>query len=264
MQSGYSENILDRVAQQLSGVQTYRFSPESLKTPVTLNPQRTGRMEFNGFGLPQLLDEIRNDRERYTSLEHQFAKFFPYVAAIELPVQAAYEASPSDHRQVQRSEFTGGKGIQFRLVENGMKLPAENASDGMLFVLAYLALLHLPNPPRVLLIEEPENGIHPGRLKEIIRIIKQLVSEQNHTQVVMTTHSPYVLHEFSPEEVTVCVREENGEVKTRRLSESKSVQEQIGFFSLGEIWTMDGDEKLIQPIDDSVEAAKAPEVQTAP
>ena len=64
--------------------------------------------------------------------------------------------------------------------------------------------------------------------------------------------------------MTVCVRESNGEVKTRRLSESKSVQEQIGFFSLGEIWTMDGDERLLQPIDESVDATKAPEVQTSP
>ncbi len=127
-------------------------------------------------------------------------------------------------------------------------MPASQVSDGLLIVLAYLTLLYLPEPPRVLLIEEPENGIHPGRLKEIIRILKQLVSEQSHTQVLMTTHSPYVLHEFTPEEVTVCVRESNGEVKTRRLSESKAVQEQMDFFSLGEIWTMEGDEALIQPV----------------
>ena len=84
----------------------------------------------------------------------------------------------------------------------------------------------------------------------------------------MTTHSPYVLHEFTPEEVTVCVREKNGEVKTRRLSESKAVQEQMDFFSLGEIWTMEGDEALIQPATDENldEATPAPptEVQPAP
>ncbi len=158
-----------------------------------------------------------------------------------------------------------GKGIHFEFVGQPKNLvPASQVSDGLLIVLAYLALLYLPEPPRVLLIEEPENGIHPGRLKEIIRIIKQLVSEQSHTQVVMTTHSPYVLHEFSPEEVTVCVRKSSGEVKTRRLSESKSVQEQIGFFSLGEIWTMDGDERLMQPVDGSVDATTALEVQTSP
>ncbi len=212
-------------------------------------------MEFNGFGLPQLLDEIRNDRARFTRLEERFCELFHYMAAIELPVQDSFASLPSDHRQVQRSEFASGKGIQFRL-KDGSKLLAEDASDGMFLVLAYLALLHLPEPPRVLLIEEPENGIHPARLKEIIRILKQLVSEQSHTQVLMTTHSPYVLHEFTPEEVTLCIREPNGEVKTRRLSESKSVHELSDVFSLGEIWNIDGDDKLMDKFE--------PEEQMAP
>ncbi len=261
-------DVTQQIAYRMRGVHFYRFSPEALKIPVVLDAGRHGRMEFNGFGLPQLLDEIRNDREQYTELEKRFTELFPHVEAIELPVLPAYAASPLDHRQVQRSDFASGKGIQFRLTNDGMKLPAENASDGMMFVLAYLALLYLPEPPRVLLIEEPENGIHPALLKEIIRILKQLVSEQTHTQVLMTTHSPYVLHEFTPEEVTVCVREKNGEVKTRRLSESKAVQEQMDFFSLGEIWTMEGDEALIQPATDENldEATPAPptEVQPAP
>ena len=254
--SGFPDNFLDLIVDQLGSVQFYRFVPEWLKVPVTLSPQRQGRMEFNGFGLPQLLDEIRNYRDRFAQLEKRFTEFFPYVSAIELPVREAFEASPADYRQVQRSQYTGGKGIEFRLVDGGKKLPASNASDGMLFVLAYLALLHLPEPPRVLLIEEPENGIHPARLKEIIRILKQLVSEQSHTQVLMTTHSPYVLHEFTPEEVTLCVREPNGEVKTRRLSESKSVHELNDVFGLGEIWTIDGDDKLMEKFE--------PEEQTAP
>ena len=246
---GMPPALLSQIRDQLSGVQFYRFSPESLKMPVVLDARRQGRMEVNGLGLPQLLDEIRNHRNRFDTLEQRFCEVFSYVESIELIVQDAFASSPTDHRQVQKSEYAAGKGIQFRL-KNGKKLLAGDASDGMFLVLAYLALLNLPSPPRLLLIEEPENGIHPARLKEIIRILKQLVSEQSHTQVLMTTHSPYVLHEFLPEEVTVCVREQNGEVKTRRLSDSKAVQEQMDFFSLGEIWTMEGDEALIQPVTD--------------
>ena len=115
--------------------------------------------------------------------------------------------------------------------------------------MAYLAILYLPEPPRVLLIEEPENGIHPARLKEIIRILKQLVSEQSHTQVLMTTHSPFVLSEFTPEEVTLCQRGDDGAVQVRRLSESQSVRDLANVFSLGEIWTIDGDKKLMEPVE---------------
>jgi predicted ATPase len=117
-----------------------------------------------------------------------------------------------------------------------------------MLVLAYLAILYSPDPPRVLLIEEPENGVHPRRLVDVLRILKELVSEQGKTQVLLTTHSPYVVDLFKPEEVTLCLKERDGAVTTHRLSESKSVREQIDIFHLGEIWTAEGDEALATPV----------------
>ena len=256
---------IQQIQKALSSVHFHRWDPRFLSLPVAPDSRRRFRMDHNGFGLALCLDDILgSDRASFGKLEDAFRKVFPRVKSIRLIAVPAYRAAFDNPVQITVLQNAEGKGIYFEFEGQPALVPASQVSDGLLIVLAYLALLHLPEPPRVLLIEEPENGIHPGRLQEIIRIIKQLVSEQSHTQVVMTTHSPYVLHEFSPAEVTVCVRETNGEVKTRRLSESKSVQEQIGFFSLGEIWTMDGDERLLQPVDDSVEAAKVPEVQTSP
>ncbi len=118
----------------------------------------------------------------------------------------------------------------------------------VLLVLAYLAILYQPEPPRLLLIEEPENGIHPNRLKDILSILRELVAEQSHTQLVMTTHSPYVVDLFKPEEVTLCQKQADGSVAVRRLSESKTVREQLDVFTLGEIWTAEGDDALLSPI----------------
>ena len=130
---------------------------------------------------------------------------------------------------------------------NGDPLPAAQASDGMMLVLAYLAILFSPKPPSLLLIEEPENGVHPRRLQEVLRILRELVSEQDRTQVVLTTHSPYVVDLFKPEEVTLCLKGADGAVTTYRLSDSKSVREQMDIFQLGEIWTAEGDEALAAP-----------------
>jgi len=116
----------------------------------------------------------------------------------------------------------------------------------MLLILAYLAVLHVPQPPRLLLVEEPENGIHPARLKEVLSILRDLVAEQSHTQVVMTTHSPYVVDSFQPEEVTLCHKGDDGAIQTRLLSQSKAVREQVDVFTLGEIWTGEGDERLLE------------------
>ena len=116
----------------------------------------------------------------------------------------------------------------------------------MLLVLAYLTILSLPQPPKVILLEEPENGIHPKRLREVLSILRDLVKERPTSQIILTTHSPYVLDTFQPDEVTVC-QQVDGETKIARLSESKSVREQLDIFSLGEIWTAEGDDKIAIP-----------------
>jgi predicted ATPase len=171
-------------------------------------------------------------------LEERFREFFPYISSIrlirELGCNSVYNPNPS----------APGYGIYFVLADKGHILPAAQASDGLLLVLAYLALLYSPEPPRVLLIEEPENGIHPQRLKDVLKVLKELIRDQDRTQVLLTTHSPYVVDQFRPEEVTLCLKGADGAVTTHRLSESKTVREQMDIFQLGEIWTAEGDEAL--------------------
>jgi predicted ATPase len=92
-------------------------------------------------------------------------------------------------------------------------------------------------------------------LGEVLKVLRNLVAEQSHTQLVLTTHSPYVVDFFAPEEVTLCVKQPiSGEINVRRLSESKAVRKQIDVFTLGEIWTADGDERLLQAAPDGVES----------
>lgn len=233
----------------LSGVQTYRWNPRFLALPNAPDSSRRFRMEPSGFGLALCLDDIMGcDRRLFDKLESRFKSIFPEVGLIQLLPEPAYLAPVDASVDVPMLRTSDGKGIHFQLANSGMSIPASQVSDGMLLVLAYLTILHLPEPPRVLLIEEPENGIHPARLKEVLTILRDLIEEQDHTQVLMTTHSPYVIDLFQPEEVTLCSKDEEGAVQTRRLSESKAVREQIDVFSLGEIWAGDGDERLMEPI----------------
>jgi len=75
-------------------------------------------------------------------------------------------------------------------------------SDGNLRVLALLTLLHDPRHGGLVCFEEPENGIHPTRLKAMIRRLKELVEDTfvesspdpgRLTQMLMNSHSPVVL-----------------------------------------------------------------------
>ncbi len=191
-----------------------------------------------------VLDDILGfDRNAFIKLEAKFIEFFPAVKSIKLLPEPAYVRNRLKKQPVPILTEADGKGLHFQLLD-GTIMPAAQASDGLLLVLAYLAVLHLPEPPRLLLVEEPENGVHPGRLQEVLGILRHLVAESKATQIIMTTHSPYVLDEFEPHEVTICSKNPDGSVATRRLSESEVVQKQKDVFSLGEIWTGEGDEAL--------------------
>jgi len=235
------------VRKLLEGVQYYRWDPLFLALPVAQDVKRSFRMEANGFGLALCLDEILNfDRDRFIQLEKRFTGIFPHISSIKLIQEMAYRAPVDASDQVTILQETDGKGLYFKLSTVDQLVPASQVSDGILLVLAYLAILYLPEPPRVLLVEEPENGIHPKRLRDVLGILRELTQEQSHTQVVLTTHSPYALDLFSPEEVTLCTMQDNGEVKTTRLSESAAVRGESGVFTLGEIWTGLGDERIAQ------------------
>lgn len=81
------------------------------------------------------------------------------------------------------------------------------ASDGTLRVVAMLAAIHDPDHSGVLVIDEVENGLHPARLTELLRRLRNRVTDWRDgavpayptRQVILTTHSPVVLSALYPE-----------------------------------------------------------------
>ncbi len=99
----------------------------------------------------------------------------------------------------------------------GNKFWADELSEGTLYFLALLTIIHQPDPPEILLLEEPETSIHPRRIKEIIDLLKLLAEEKN-IQIIMASHSPVVLNEFKdiPEGVHI-YDSEDGIAKVKNL-----------------------------------------------
>ena len=239
--------MLNAVLDELSGVAVHRWWPQHLAIPNARWPHEPFTLEASGFGLAHCLEDILGeDRQRWDAIERRFCQFFPEMSKIKLKPEPGYLIANKDSGDSPEFKQGHGKGIWF-LTKRGFEISASQVSDGMLLVLAYLAIVESPNPPRVLLVEEPENGIHPKRLKEVVSMLRELIDKQDRTQVLMTTHSPYVLDLFKPEEVTLCRKDKDGAVSVQRLSDSKVVLEQNSVFTLGEIWTGEGDEALATP-----------------
>jgi predicted ATPase len=121
------------------------------------------------------------------------------------------------------------------MTEENFKVPSWLLSTGTLRVAALLACLRHPNPPPLLIVEEIENGLDPRTLHLVVEEIRAAITAQT-TQVILTTHSPYLLDLLDLSHVVIVEREE-GQPVFRRPD-----VEQLGdwsrSFSPGRLYTM--------------------------
>ena len=78
-------------------------------------------------------------------------------------------------------------------------IPLADASDGTLRLVMYNVLLNDPRLPPLNAIEEPEHNLHPGALKDLAKILRQMAER---SQVIITTHSSQLLDVFSAESLS--------------------------------------------------------------
>ena len=134
-------------------------------------------------------------------------------------------------------------GLMFR-TKHGQYLPAHSVSDGVFLSLAFIALTYLSDPAHILLIEEPENGVHHTSLKEIVTTLRNL-GKVHSVQVILTTHSPYLLDLVKPEEVRLFRKDTEGAVHAVKMSDLPDVQDMKKHFMTGEIWTGMSEEEIV-------------------
>ena len=96
-----------------------------------------------------------------------------------------------------------------------------------------LAALQYLDPVAMLLVEEPENGLHPARIADVMKILREI---SRTTQVVLATHSPLVINEMRGDEVTLVTRDPDQGTQVRRLSDTPNFAERSKVYALGELW----------------------------
>jgi predicted ATPase len=95
-----------------------------------------------------------------------------------------------------------------RLCEDDAFYSNRLISEGTLRVLGLLAVLSSVTGSTTIGYEEPENGVHPRRLKNIAELLKNAAG--NDRQILINTHSPVLPTYFSDKDLLVCQRTEAG------------------------------------------------------
>lgn len=132
--------------------------------------------------------------------------------------------------------------VYMQLSEQDFKLPGWLLSTGTLKVLALLAVFRNPNPAPLIAIEEIENGLDPRTINLIINEIREFVKDKK-SQVIITTHSPYLLDLLHLSQV-VFVERKNGNVVFNRPYDFEQLRTWSKDYTPGEMYRKD----LIQQI----------------
>ena len=110
---------------------------------------------------------------------------------------------------------------------------AASLSDGSLRFIALATLLLQPvsHRPSVILLDEPELGLHPRAITALASLVKQASVE---TQIILSTQSPLLLDHFRPDDVLVAERM-NGATELTRL-DGADLDRWLQDYSLGQLW----------------------------
>lgn len=126
----------------------------------------------------------------------------------------------------------------FMLREGRREFPAPVLSDGTLRFAAIAAAFFQPDMPRIMTIEEIENGIHASRTRLILELLRAHAAAGS-TQVLATTHSPAVLAWLEPPEYAtthLCRRDQStGEATITQLRDVPGFGDVASEHSLGDL-----------------------------
>ena len=196
---------LTAMQQELANWLTFYLEPrEQMRQP---NPVKAvhdiGSM---GEDIAAFLNTLKAQNKRqFESVEKSLNAMIPSITGIEVSV--------NDLGEVELDIREGEKHISARVL-----------SEGTLRILGLLAMVGSEDPPTLIGFEEPENGIHPVRIKRIARFLEARMLLED-IQFLVTTHSSLLPDLIPPESLFVC-----------RKVDGKTEIEPFTMMNVGPLW----------------------------
>lgn len=158
------------------------------------NPVKEVRhMGMMGEELAAFLNTLKAlDERQFAAVAKSLHLMVPSITGIEVDVNSLGE-------------------VELRFLEGGRPISSRIVSEGTLRILGLLALGAAKDPPALVGFEEPENGIHPGRLRLVARYLLTRQSLGD-SQFIVTTHSP-LLPDLLPLEVLYVCRKRDARTR---------------------------------------------------
>lgn len=156
----------------------YRFDLQSLRNEFGPTPSSIhGFFDSHGLGLSLAVRRLQTESpEVLKNVTVALGTIYPQISEIKAEPLAA-----------------GRVALFFRLKGVKTLLGESSVSDGMMHAIALLIAIESSSPDSILVIEEPENALHPWAVHEIMNLIQDKLSERSQP-IIITTHSPVVVN----------------------------------------------------------------------
>lgn len=211
----------------------YRFEPFKIAAEAYADrPQAI--VGVDGSQTAVVLAALKlSDDEAFARIETALRALVPSIERIRI--------KPAEVGRSQGDTVIGHK-LYFDY-RGATSVPAHHASNGTLILLALLTVLHGPDRPELILIDDFDHALHPRAQMELVRMIKGLLEleQLQETQIIATTHSPYVLDELAPENVIAFALRDDGTVTSKPLSQHPDASKTKGALKSGELWSLDAE-----------------------
>ncbi|MFH7030107.1 MAG: AAA family ATPase [Heteroscytonema crispum UTEX LB 1556] len=179
------------------------------------------------------MEHLSREGDNIANVVQYIADEHPDILSKILKILARYV--PQLEKVESEPTIDGRLALLFKDAPFSRPFLARFASDGTLKLLAYLILINDPNPPQLICIEEPENGLHHRLLEPLS---EELLAYSQGAQVFVSTHSPFFVNTIKdPKYLWIFQRENNGYTTVTRADQIPDakhfIESQAG---LGDLW----------------------------
>lgn len=201
----------------IKDIAIYNYFDTTMQSPIRkpMLPGGTSRLMSDGSNLPQILNKIKiNSKSDYLKIVSSLQSVNPQYNGFDFNIV--------------------GNNIELMLDEKWLDraVHVTHISDGTLRYLCILAIIHNSQRGALVCIDEPELGLHPDMIGEIIDSIKQ---NNEKTQFIISTHSEHILDGVPVSDILVCEKDGLNTTVVQSFT-NKEYVEWASQYSTGKLW----------------------------
>jgi predicted ATPase len=177
-------------------------------------------LRHDGANLAAFLRALRERHPQvYDNLVDTVRLVTPSFAAFDLPTDATL------------AEVRDRPPLRWRERDSGAHFGARALSDGTWRFICLAAALLAPEPPTVIVIDEPELGLHPYAIAVLAGLLR---SAATRTQIIVSTQSVTLVNHFRPQDVIVVEARAGRSVFAR--PDVPALRQWLDEYATGELW----------------------------